>query len=74
MSIETVAVVDEPDEADEYSLEDCTFPSTQLTETYKDVSISNELTSEQIREAESLVEQVPGCTDEFTRTYRYNTS
>ena len=59
MSIETVAAVDETDEADEYSLEDCTFPSTQRTETYKDVSISNELTSEQIREAESLVEQYP---------------
>ena len=58
MSIETVAVV-ETDEADEYSLEDCTFPSTQRAETYKDVSISNELTSEQIREAESLVEQYP---------------
>ena len=58
MSIETVAVV-ETDEADEYSLEDCTFPSTQHAETYKDVSISNELTSEQIREAESLVEQYP---------------
>ena len=59
MSIETVAVVDETDEADEYSLEQCTFPSTQRTETYKDVSISNELTSEEIREAESLVEQYP---------------
>ena len=59
MSIETVAVVDETDEADEYSLEDCTFPSTQRTETYKDFSISNELTSEQIREAESLIEQYP---------------
>ena len=58
LSIETVAVV-ETDEADEYSLEDCTFPSTQRAETYKDVSIPNELTSEQIREAESLVEQYP---------------
>ena len=58
MSIETVAVI-ETDEADEYSLEDCTFPSTQRAETYKDVSISNELTSEQFREAESLVEQYP---------------
>ena len=44
MSIETVAVIDEADEADEYSLEDCTFLSTLGTETYKEVSISNELT------------------------------
>ena len=56
ISIETVAVVDE---ADEYSLENCTFLSTQRTETYKDVSISNELTPEQIPEAESHVEQYP---------------
>ena len=34
MSIETVAVV-ETDEADEYSLEDCTFPLTQRAETYR---------------------------------------
>ena len=59
MSIETVAVVDEADQADEYSLEDCTFPSTPRTETYKDVSISNELTPEQILEVESLEEQYP---------------
>ena len=57
MSIETVAVADEADEADEYSLEDCTFPSTQRTETYKDVNISNELTPDRFREAKSLVEQ-----------------
>ena len=70
MAIEIAAVVDEADKVDNYSLKDCTFPSTQRTETYKDVSISNELTPEQIREAESLVEQyqdvrtsLPGRTD-----------
>ena len=40
MSIETVAEVDEAVETDK--LDGCTFPSTQRTETYKDVSISNE--------------------------------
>ena len=44
MSIETIVVVGKADEADEYSLEDCTFPSIHRTETYKDVS--KELTPE----------------------------
>ena len=35
---------------------DCIFPSRQRTE---NISISNELTPEQIREAESLIEQYP---------------
>ena len=38
-SIETVAEVDEVDETDEYSLDGCTFSSTQRTESFKDISI-----------------------------------
>ena len=45
-SIETVAEVDEVDETDEYSLDDCTFPPTQRTESFKDVSISSDLSPE----------------------------
>ena len=58
-SIETVAEVDEVDETEEYSIDDCTFPSAQRTKLFKDVSISNGLSPEQICEAESLIEQYP---------------
>ena len=71
MAIEIASVVDEADKVDNYSLKDCTFPSTQRTETYKDVSISNELTPEQIREAEQYQDVrtgLPGRTD----IIRYN--
>ena len=44
-SMETVAEVDE---TDEYSLDGCTFPSKRRMESFKDVSISNDLSSEQI--------------------------
>ena len=60
MSIEKFAIVDKADKADVFSSEDCIFPSTYRTETYEDVSSSNELTPEQICEAESLVEQYQG--------------
>ena len=73
MSIKTIVVVDEADEADEYSLEYCTFPPIQRTETYIDVS--NELTPEQIREAESVVEQYPDVLTSLpgrTDTIRHN--
>ena len=60
-SIETVAEVDE---TNEYSLDGCTFLTTQHTESFKDVSTSNDVSTEQICEAESLT--VPRCSDEFT--------
>ena len=47
---------DEANEMDKYSLDDCTFLSTQCMELYKDISISNELPSEQICEADSIIE------------------
>ena len=55
-SMETVAEVDE---TDEYSLDGCTFPSKRRMESFKDVSISNDLSSEQICESGSLIEQSP---------------
>ena len=35
---------EDDNESDEYSLEDCTFPSNKEIETYREVSISDELT------------------------------
>ena len=45
MSVESIAKVNEADETDEYSLNGCTFPTTQRTESYmyKYISISSEL-------------------------------
>ena len=43
MSVESVAKVEEADETDEYSLGGCTFPTTQRTESFKEISISNEI-------------------------------
>ena len=50
---------DDDDESDEYSLEDCTFPSNKEIETYRDVSISDELTDEQIKEVKELLAKYP---------------
>ena len=50
---------DDDDESDEYSLEDCTFPSNKEIETYRDVSISDELTDEQKKEVKELLAKYP---------------
>ena len=42
-------------ESDEYSLEDCTFPSNKEIEMYRDVSISDKLTDEQRKEVRELL-------------------
>ena len=47
------------DESDEYSLEDCTFPSNKEIETYQDVSISDELTDKQRKEVRELLAKYP---------------
>ena len=44
-SIERVSEIDEVDEKDEYSLNGCTFPSRQRTESFKDASISSDLSN-----------------------------
>ena len=50
---------EDDDESDEYSLEDCTFPSNKNIETYQDVSISDELTDEQRKEVKELLAKYP---------------
>ena len=47
------------DESDEYSLEECTFPSNKEIETYRDVSISVELTDEQRKEVKKILAKYP---------------
>ena len=61
---------EDEDESDEYSLEDCTFPSNKEIETYRDVSISDELTDEQRKEVRELLAKyldvltsIPGKTE-----------
>ena len=50
---------EDDDESDEYSLEDCTFPSNKEIETYRDVCISDELTNEQRKEVRELLAKYP---------------
>ena len=50
---------EDDDESDEYSLEDCTFPSKKEIEMYRDVSISDELMDEQRNEVRELLAKYP---------------
>ena len=50
---------EDDDESDEYSLEDCTFPSNKEIETYRDVSISEELTDKQRKVVKELLVKYP---------------
>ena len=50
---------EDEDESDEYSLEDCAFPSNKEIETYRDVSISDELTDVQRKEVKELLAKYP---------------
>ena len=47
------------DESDGFSLEDCTFTSRKEIETYRDVSILDELTEEQRKEVKELLAKYP---------------
>ena len=51
--------VEDNDESDEYSLDDCTFPSKKEIETYRDVSISDQLTNQQRNEVRELLAKYP---------------
>ena len=64
LSAETSIPLREEDdnESDEYSQEYCTFPSYKEIETYRDVSISDELTDEQRKEVRELLAKTR-CTD-----------
>ena len=50
---------EEDDESDEYSLEDCTFPSNKEIETNRDLCISDELTDKQRKEVRELLAKYP---------------
>ncbi|MES9994361.1 MAG: RNase H-like domain-containing protein [Candidatus Thiodiazotropha sp.] len=80
LSVDTVESVDD-DDSDEFSLNDYAFPTVKQTETYKDVSISDTLTSEQRAEVEALISQypdvlssLPGRTDQIQHDIKLLTS
>ena len=50
---------EDDDESDEYSLKDCTIPSKKEIETYRDVSISEELMDKQRNEVRELLAKYP---------------
>ena len=50
---------EDDNESDEYSLEDCTFPSNKEIGTYRDVTILDELTDEQRKEVKELLAKYP---------------
>ena len=57
MSAEAAASVNEDDDTEEFSLDDCAFPTAKQPESYNDVRISDTLMSEQRSEVETLIEQ-----------------
>ena len=59
MFAEATASANEDDDTEEFSLDDCAFPTAKKPESYNDVSISDTLTSEQRSEVETLIEQYP---------------
>ena len=80
LSTETTESVDD-DGSDEFSLDDCAFPTAKEPETYNDVSISDTLTSEQRMEVEALIKQypdvlssLPGRTDQIQHDIKLLTS
>ena len=58
LSAEAIESVDD-DDIEEFPLDDCTFPTAKKPESFRDVSISNTLTSEQRKEVETLMKQYP---------------
>ena len=58
LSAEDIESVDD-DDNEEFPLDDCTFPTAKKPESYRDVSISDTLTSEQRKEVEMLMKQYP---------------
>ena len=81
MSAEATASVNEDDDTEEFSLNDCAFPTAKQPESYNDVRISDTLTSEQCSEVETLIEQypevlssLPGRTDQIQHDIKLLTS
>ena len=59
LSAEAIESVDDDDNED-FPLDDCTFPTAKKQRSYRDVIISNTLTSEQRKEVQTLIKQYPG--------------
>ena len=81
MSAEATASVNEDDDTEEFSHDDCAFPTAKQSQSYNDVSISDILTPEQRSEVERLIEQYPdvlsslsGRTDQIERDIKLLTS
>ena len=80
LSAEAIETADD-DDIEEFPLDDCTFPTAQKPESFRDVSISNTLTSEQRKENETLMKQypdvlssLPGRTDQIQHDIKLLTS
>ena len=80
LSAEAIESADD-DDIEAFPLDDCTFPTAQKPESFRDVSISNTLTSEQRKEVETLMKQYPdvpssllGRTDQIQHDVRLLTS
>ena len=81
MSAEASSTVDEEVENEEFSLDECAFPTAKQPESYNDVSICEALTSEQRSDAETLIRQypdvftsLPGRTDQIEHNIKLLTS
>ncbi|MCG8096943.1 MAG: DDE-type integrase/transposase/recombinase [Candidatus Thiodiazotropha endolucinida] len=80
LSVESIPST-ENDDVDEFSLEDCAFPTAKQPETFKDVNISEMLTQDQRKEIETLINEypdvlssVPGRTDQIEHDIKLLTS
>ena len=72
MSAEASSTVDEEVENEEFSLDECAFPTAKQPESYNDVSICETLTSEKHSDIETLIEQYPDVCHELTKSHRPN--
>ena len=80
LSAEAIESVDD-DDIEDFPLDDCTFPTAKKPGSFRDVSISNTLTSEQRKEVETLMKQypdvlssLPGRTDQIQHDIKLLTS
>ena len=80
LSAEAIESADD-DDIEDFPLDDCTFPTVKKPESFRDVSISNTLTSEQRKEVETLMKQyldvlssLPGRTDQIQHDIKLLTS
>ena len=80
LSAEAIESVDD-DDIEEFPLDDCTFLTAKKPESFRDVSISNTLTSEQRKEVETLMKRypdvlssLPGQTDQIQHDIKLLTS